>query len=80
MKTVWGAVLKSIPLDDIKAALETCPDHYPEWPPTVGQFKELCMIGKDPILIPPERQIEKPRDHDLAMSSFAEMRRILGVK
>lgn len=76
----WANDLSSVPGDAIKEALVKCTSEFPEWPPTVGQFKQLCMVGRDPTLIPPARQLEKPRDHALAMDSIEQMKSILGVK
>lgn len=80
MKKCWAEDLATVPREFIKQALSLCSKEYPEWPPTVGQFKQLCNVGRDPILIPPERQLEKPRDEKLALDSLAEMKKILGVK
>ncbi len=80
MKRCWSEDLRNIPGDAIGEALVKCTREFPEWPPTVGQFKQLCEIGRDPAMMPALPAPEPERDHDLAMSSFGEMKRILGVK
>lgn len=80
MKACWAEDLRGLPNEAIRQALVSCTREYPEWPPTVGQFRELCMVGRDPITIPPERQLDKPRDEKLALDSLAEMKKILGFK
>ncbi len=46
-KKVWGADLKGLDNMQIKQGLDTVIDHYPSWPPTVGEFKELCKVGEE---------------------------------
>ena len=39
---VWDNALKDISNDTIKKVFESLPDRFPSWPPTPGEFKELC--------------------------------------
>jgi len=40
---VWDTSLKDISNTTIKQALDSLPDSFPSWPPTPGEFKELCI-------------------------------------
>ena len=80
MQKVWSHHLRKEPVEDIKKALDRLPREYPNWPPTVGQFLELCRIGKDPSL--PEF-VSLPRpwgDEKIANDAFAELRRMGMIK
>ncbi len=78
VRKVWGEALAPFSADQIKVALDKLPDHHPEWPPSVGEFKLVCKIGVDPNLVPASHQLDKPRDEKLALDSLGEMKRILG--
>lgn len=76
----WAEDLAGIPDDAMRAAIQKCPTEFPDWPPTSGQFKQLCMVGRDPLM-QPGRQLPKGiRDDALALSALGEMKRILKVK
>ena len=75
MRKVWGESLASIEPITIKAVLDQLPTAYPNWPPTVGQFLELCKVGKDPAMQP---QLPKARgDEKIALEALAEIKTIL---
>ena len=38
----WGRSLAGYSMDDIKRGLDKCVDEHPSWPPTIGEFKQLC--------------------------------------
>lgn len=77
MEKVWGMTLASIATETIKQVLATLPKEYPNWPPTVGQFLELCKVGKDPIL---RQALPKPRgDEKIALQALNEMKQKLGI-
>lgn len=40
---IWDNALKDISNDIIKKALDSLPERYPSWPPTPGEFYELCV-------------------------------------
>jgi hypothetical protein len=44
----WQAGLCGLSGEQIKAGLTRTLDAYPEWPPTLGQFKALCRIPTVP--------------------------------
>ena len=75
MRRVWGDTLKEIDMQTIKNALDSLPKNYPNWPPTVGQFLELC---KPPDQLPEFAALPRPEgDPDLADKAFAEIWQIL---
>ena len=49
MARVWGDSLDGIEPMRIKHALDELPKANPNWPPTLGQFIELCNIGKSDL-------------------------------
>lgn len=55
----WGIGLEAIAADEIKYALEKMLSHYQEWPPTLGQFLQLCKEKPKPIpaMLPAPKQI-----------------------
>jgi hypothetical protein len=77
MQTVWGHHLRDINLDQVKIALDRLPREYPNWPPTVGQFAELCEACK---VVPYNPQLPKPRTEAMekaAEEAFKQLRGIL---
>ncbi|MCP5004667.1 MAG: hypothetical protein GY941_12125 [Planctomycetes bacterium] len=46
-KRDWAEELKGLTYMQIKQGLDTTTDHYPSWPPTVGEFKALCKVGAE---------------------------------
>jgi hypothetical protein len=46
-KKIWSNELSGLSPLQIKQGLDTSTDAYPEWPPTVGQFKALCKVGEE---------------------------------
>lgn len=52
----WGRALAGLSLDDIKRALDRCIDLHPAWPPTVGEFKQLCAPDYADIGVPSQDQ------------------------
>ena len=51
-ETEWGRALAGISLDDIKRGLDRCVDEYPSWPPTIGEFKQLCLPDPGELGLP----------------------------
>ena len=75
MMNAWGHTLADIEPQTIKTVMDKLPMEYPNWPPTVGQFLELCKVGKEPAMRP---QLPKPRGNEqIALDALAEMKRIL---
>lgn len=46
----WAAGLTGVTAEQIKYALEKMLDHYAEWPPGLGQFRQLCQESPKPVL------------------------------
>lgn len=40
---VWDTALKDMSNETIKKAIDDLPNRFPSWPPTPGEFKELCV-------------------------------------
>ena len=77
MQQVWGHNLRNVDLDQMKLALDRLPREYPNWPPTVGQFAELCEACK---VVEYNPRLPKPRTEEnekAAFAAFAEMGKIL---
>jgi hypothetical protein len=84
MQTVWGHHLRDINLDQVKIALDRLPREYPNWPPTVGQFAELCEACAELCeackVVPYNPQLPKPRteaSEKVALKALAEIKGIL---
>lgn len=41
----WSKMLSGFSMDQIKAGLDRCVDDHPKWPPTIGEFKQLCKTN-----------------------------------
>ena len=79
LQKVWGYHLAKFSPDEIKRSLDALPKSYPEWPPTVGQFMELCDVGRDTL--PEFKALPRPwGSSDAAEPAFEELRKILGYK
>jgi len=77
MQQVWGHHLRDVDLDQMKTALDRLPTEYPNWPPTVGQFLELCKACK---VVEYNPRLPKPRteaNEKAAAEAFAELKIIL---
>ena len=44
----WQTGLAGLSGEQIKAGLNRTLDTYPDWPPTLGQFKALCRVPATP--------------------------------
>ena len=63
-------------MEQIKYALDIVVDNYPEWPPTVGQFKQLCKLSEiEPDYVAP--RLDNPSKPETVAASLAEMMRSL---
>ena len=77
MQKTWGHYLAGTDAQTIKQALDKLPTEYPEWPPTVGQFLQVCKIGKDPSMQPSLPKPAPERNEELAFEAFTQLRKIL---
>lgn len=75
MELIWGKVLSKVDPAQIKVSLDRLPDEYPDWPPTVGQFRAVCKIGKDSQMQP--ALPKPPGDEAIALDALAEMTEII---
>lgn len=79
MKSVWGSMVEAYSLDVIRDALKRVPSDYLEWPPTAGQFAEICkacvVVEYDPALPPPRTKGQTKA----GLAALSEMKKILKV-
>ena len=73
----WAEQLSKFSLDQIKKALDVCVDNFPEWPPTVGEFKALCNIGCDNWRTDQLALPVKKAQQGVVEAAIAEMKEIL---
>lgn len=85
---VWDNALKDVSNDTIKKVLDSLPSKYPSWPPTPGEFYELCVaingstrfkFKSDADLLPSEKTSHKPSNEviDRLINEGAEVCKIL---
>jgi hypothetical protein len=48
----WAESLGGIPKQQLRQGLDACIDQYPSWPPTVGEFKQLCKLSAKSLGVP----------------------------
>lgn len=58
-RSTWGSGLK-FDAEEIKYALSRLGSDFPDWPPTFGQFKQLCEAMPKPYLSLPAPPKVKP--------------------
>lgn len=78
-KKEWAYALYPYNVDDISFAIREMQQHYKEWPPTIGQFIELCKKHYKvmPMLDPPK--VERS-DKASGNAAIAKIRKTLGMK
>ncbi len=72
----WGLELSEFTGHHIGYALSICTDEHPVWPPTIGEFKQLCRLAD----IEPDYQplmIGNPTKPETLEKSIEEMKEIL---
>ena len=75
-KKDWSVELGGISLEQIKYALDIVVDNYPEWPPTVGQFKQLCKLSEiEPDYVP--LKLDNPAKPETDAANLAAMMQTL---
>ena len=75
----WAKGLRGIPMEAIGKALDTLPDLHPKWPPTIGEFKAICNVGKTDL--PEFKALPRPwGSEEAANPAFDELRKILHYK
>ncbi len=84
LKLVWDDILKNIENVDFKGGFELLKNttkNYHAYPPTPGEFKELCFIAKRNRLAfdSPKAKI-KPAPYDVQRKNINECWRHLGRK
>ena len=75
-KSMWAEEMGGLSMEQIKYALDIVVDNYPEWPPTVGQFKQLCKLSEiEPDYVAP--RLDNPSKPETVAASMAEMMQTL---
>lgn len=44
---IWDKALRDVSDAEIKKSLDQLLDKFPEWPPSVGEFKQLCSLARN---------------------------------
>lgn len=52
-RVTWGSAMAGFTSEQWKHGVDSVARAYPEWPPTLGQFRELCWIPQKPVLALP---------------------------
>lgn len=79
----WRRGLQGVSVEQIGRGLERLLEQGREWPPTLPEFRALCL--KDPAAPiapyhkPAPRLLEAPRNPEKARAALAECRRILAM-
>ena len=75
-KSMWAEEMGGLSMEQIKYALDIVVDNYPEWPPTVGQFKQLCKLSEiEPDYVP--MKLDNPSKPETVAANLAEMMQTL---
>ena len=75
-KSMWAEEMGGLTMEQIKYALDIVVDNYPEWPPTVGQFKQLCKLSEiEPDYVP--LKLDNPAKPETVAANLAAMMRSL---
>ena len=73
---MWADELGAMSLQQIKYALDIVVDNFPEWPPTIGEFKKLCKLAEiEPDYKP--AQIDNPTKPETFISALDAMKAAL---
>ena len=59
-RITWMQGLLGFSGEQLRHGVEALAKAYPEWPPTMGQFRELCWIPPKPAKLLPFKRIENP--------------------
>lgn len=78
----WRRGLQGVSVEQIGKGLERLLEQGREWPPTLPEFRALCVTDPStplaPYHRPAPRLLEAPRNPEIARAALAECRRILG--
>ena len=74
---VWQQALKGISRSEILAAVPRCVSDYPDYPPSLGQFRAVCLANRPRATnyLPPP-----PFDQSNHDRAFDEMEKLSGRK
>lgn len=74
----WAVQLGKYNLMQIKKALDTVLDEFPDWPPTIGEFKAMCNVGDMSWRTDTDQKLlTNPTKPETVSSAMAEMRAML---
>lgn len=51
-KEQWAKHLGEFSMDEIKRGLDVVVDRFPKWPPTIGEFKQICRLTPEEAGLP----------------------------
>lgn len=66
----WARVLRGVTAEQLAAAVDVVHEHHPEWPPTAGEFLNLCGGHREQ----PEERSAETRRIDLADAEYERRR------
>ena len=75
-KNEWSKQLGEYSTQHIAYAVDNVVDEYPEWPPTIGQFKKLCRSAeREPLYRKPA--LPNPSTPETARRELEKMKKVL---
>lgn len=77
MYQIWWALIGKYDVDTIKLALDRMAVEFTNWPPTAGQFAEICKAVQVVEYAPALPHTRTKSEEKVALKALAEMKRIL---
>ena len=78
-KQEWAKGLSGFSADEIERALDACRTSQRDWPPSIGQFRELARPRAAPCHKPFQRALPPPAPRpEIVSAALAKMRESLG--
>jgi hypothetical protein len=77
-KREWAVDLSRYTLMQIESALELCKTQYPDYPPTLGQFRKLCE-QRTHAAHAEYKALPAPRNKPAALAALTKMRGLLKI-
>jgi hypothetical protein len=85
----WADAISDLSDEQVEHGIRAARDEYPDWPPTIGQFRALCRqgsndaldweqqsAGRDPFPRMPEIK-STPEGEAIARAAFAQLQEIM---